>query len=150
MSIRSARERFYQTLAFEAGGIVVVAPLYSLMFGRGAEDSLTVLVSLSLAVMLWAPLHNTVFDIADLRYSGRVASARPHRLRLIQALSQELTVLLVTLPLIMALGGHGFREALLLDICLTLFYTAYAYVFHLVFDWLRPVRSAPTEASHVG
>ncbi len=143
MSLRSARERLYQTLAFEAGGLVMAAPLYSLLFGQGAQDSLTVLVSLSLAVMLWTPLHNTLFDLADLKWSGRVASARPHRLRLIQALSQEVSVLVVTLPLIMVLGGHGLKEALLIDLGLTLFYAAYAYIFHIVFDWLRPVGAPP-------
>jgi uncharacterized membrane protein len=142
MSLRSARERFYQTLAFEAGGLVMAAPLYGLLFGQGAQDSLKVLVSLSLVVMLWTPLHNTLFDWADLKHSGRVASARPHGLRMIQALSQEVTVLVITLPLIMVLGGHGLREALFIDLGLTLFYAAYAYIFHIVFDWLRPVGAA--------
>ena len=39
----------------------------------------------------------------------------------------------------MIVGGHGFWEAVAVDIGLTLFYTAYAYVFHMVFDRLRPV-----------
>jgi uncharacterized membrane protein len=142
MLLRSARERFYQTLAFEAGGLVMAAPLYGLLFGQGAQDSLKVLASLSLAVMLWTPLHNALFDLADLKHSGRVASARPHSLRVAQALSQEITALVITLPLIMVLGGHGLKEALLIDLGLTLFYAAYAYIFHIVFDWLRPVGGA--------
>ena len=143
MTLRTARERFYQTLAFEAGGLIMAAPLYGLLYGQSAEQSLSILISLSLVVMLWTPLHNTLFDIADLNLSGRVASARPHRLRLLQALSQEVTVLVVTLPLIMALGGHALGEALLIDLGLTIFYAAYAYIFHIVFDWLRPVGAAP-------
>jgi uncharacterized membrane protein len=138
MSLRSARERFYQALAFEAGGLIMAAPLYGLLFGQDAQATLQVLASLSLAVMLWTPLHNTLFDFADLKHSGRTASARPHGLRIIQALSQEVTALVVTLPLIMVLGGHGLREALFIDLGLTLFYAAYAYIFHIVFDWLRP------------
>jgi uncharacterized membrane protein len=146
MPLRSARERLYQTLAFEAGGLVMATPLYGLVFDQSAEKSVTVLVSLSLAVMLWAPLHNTLFDLADLHFTGRVASARPHGLRLIQALSQEASVLVVTLPLIMALGGHGLHEALMLDLGLTLFYAAYAYLFHILYDWLRPVAPVPFPA----
>jgi uncharacterized membrane protein len=149
MPLRSARERIYQTLAFESGGLVMATPLYGLVFDQSTHQSLTVLVSLSLAVMLWTPLHNTLFDIADLHLSGRVASARPHRLRLFQALSQEVSALVVTLPLIMILGGHGLGEALMLDFGLTLFYAAYAYLFHILYDWLRPVtpRSFPAGAA---
>jgi uncharacterized membrane protein len=142
MALRTARERVYQTLAFEAGGLTMAAPLYGLVFGQGAQESMTVLVSLSLVVMLWTPLHNTLFDLADLKHSGRAASERPHGLRMVQALSQEVSVLAVTLPLIMALGGHGLSEALMIDLGLTLFYAAYAYVFHIGFDWLRPVGPA--------
>jgi uncharacterized membrane protein len=40
----------------------------------------------------------------------------------------------------MWLGGHTMREALAVNLSLTLFYVGYAYVFHLLFDWLRPVR----------
>lgn len=146
MTLRSARERIYQTLAFEAGGLLMATPLYGLVFDQSAQQSLTVLVGLSLAVMLWAPLHNTLFDLADLHFTGRVASARPHSLRMIQALSQEVSALVATLPLIMILGGHGFREALMLDFGLTLFYAAYAYLFHILYDWLRPVAPIPFPA----
>jgi uncharacterized membrane protein len=147
MPLRTVKERIYQTLAYEFGGLILAAPLYSLIFGQDAAQSLTLLIALSLVVLLWTPLHNMLFDLADFKRTGRSASIRPHRLRIIQALSQETTVLVVTLPLVMLIGGHGFKEALLVDLGLTLFYAAYAYLFHIVFDWLRPV---PMEAHHVG
>jgi uncharacterized membrane protein len=145
MPLRTIKERLYQTLAFELGGLFLAAPLYGLIFGQGSVQSLTLLATLSLAVMIWAPVHNTLFDMADFNRTGRSASSRPHGLRIIQALSQELSVLVVTLPLVMHIGGHGFREALVVDLGLTLFYAAYAYCFHIVFDWLRPI---PAGASH--
>jgi uncharacterized membrane protein len=139
MPMRTVKERIYQTLAYEFGGLILAAPLYALIFGQSAAQSLTLLVALSLAVMIWAPLHNTVFDLAEFKRNGRSASDRPHGLRVVQALSQETTVLIVTLPLVMLIGGHSFKEAFLIDLGLTLFYAAYAYLFHIVFDWLRPV-----------
>jgi uncharacterized membrane protein len=145
MPLRTFKERLYQTLAFEFGGLVLAAPLYGLIFGQGGAQSLALLVALSLAVLLWTPLHNTLFDLADFKRTGRSASSRPHGLRIFQALSQETTVIVVTLPLVMHIGGHSFIEALLVDLGLTLFYAAYAYLFHIVFDWLRPVAM---EASH--
>jgi uncharacterized membrane protein len=139
MPLRTFKERLYQTLAFELGGLVLAAPLYGLIFGQSGAQSLTLLAALSLAVMLWTPIHNTLFDLADFKRTGRSASDRPHGIRILQALSQESTVIVVTLPLVMQIGGHGFKEALLVDLGLTLFYAAYAYLFHIVFDWLRPV-----------
>jgi uncharacterized membrane protein len=45
----------------------------------------------------------------------------------------------VTLPIMLWLGGFSLREALLATAGLTAVYTAYAYAFHLVYDRLRPV-----------
>jgi uncharacterized membrane protein len=140
MPLRSARERIIQTISFEIGGVLIAAPLYALLFGADAAESLGLMVALSVAVMVWAGLHNTAFDWLDWRLTGRLASDRRHRWRVVHALSQEVTSVLVTTPLIMVVGGFGFWPALALDIGLTLFYAGYAYLFHLAFDWLRPVR----------
>ena len=142
MTLRTMKERVIQTLSFELGGLLVVAPVYAFLSGANAEESLSLLVALSIAVMVWSPLHNTLFDIADFRMTGRLASDRPHRLRVVHAVSHEATSIIVTLPLIMYLGGYGFWQGLFVDLGLTLAYTAYAYLFHIVFDRLRPVAVA--------
>lgn len=143
MTLRSPRERLIQTLSYEAGGLVISIPLYLLYSGSGASEGTLIMAALSLAVMLWSPLHNTAFDWADLRLTGRLASDRPHRWRLVHAVSHEVSTILVTVPVLVWLGGHGLLEALLLDLGLTALYTAYAYVFHLVYDRLRPVGQVP-------
>lgn len=79
-------------------------------------------------VLLWAPLHNTVFDRIDWRRTGRTASARGSVGRLLHAITLESTVLLVTCPLVMWLGGHTLRAALTVNVSPTLFYVGYAYV----------------------
>jgi uncharacterized membrane protein len=89
--------------------------------------------------MAWSPLHNSVFDWLDERSTGRTASERPHGLRLVHALSQEVSSTLVTLPLVMWIGHFDFWQALGVEISLTLFYAAYAYVFHIIYDRARPV-----------
>ena len=66
MTLRTMKERVIQTLSFELGGLLVVAPVYAFLSGANAEESLSLLVALSIAVMVWSPLHNTLFDIADL------------------------------------------------------------------------------------
>lgn len=140
MALRSARERVFQTLCYEAGGLLLATPLYALYAGHGAGEGTAVMLALSLGMMLWSPLHNTVFDWTEFRLSGRLASDRPHRWRLCHAASHEATAVVVTTPLLVWLGGHGWVEALMVDFALTLFYGAYAYLFHLGFDRWRPVR----------
>jgi uncharacterized membrane protein len=61
----------------------------------------------------------------------------------VHAISHEATTLVVTLPILMGLGGLTFWTALVVDLGLTLLYTGYAYVFHNVYDRLRPMRPQP-------
>lgn len=143
MTLRTSRERLVQTLCFELGGFVIVTPAYMLIFGKGTAESLTLILSLSIAVMFWSALFNAGFDWAEFKWAGRLASDRPHRLRLFHAVLHEATSAVVTVPLIMAISDLGFGAALALDLGLTLFYATYAYLFHLIFDHFRPVKPAP-------
>ena len=144
MSLRSVRERALQTISYEAGGILIATPLYAAAFGASPAESAMLVAALAIAVLVWSPLHNMAFDVADLRLSGRVASERPHRWRVIHAISHELSSVIVTVPIIMWIGGHGFLEAVVIDLGLTVTYIAYAYVFHIIYDRLRPVPDART------
>lgn len=141
MALRTFKERVIQTLAFEAIGIALVVPVFSILFGKAASESAGLLVLLVMAVLLWAPIHNSVFDWFDLRLSRRTACARPHGLRVLHAFSYEATCIAFTLPMLLGIGGLGLDEALMANVGLTLFYVGYAYVFHLAYDRLRPVGS---------
>ncbi|MTE01095.1 PACE efflux transporter [Paracoccus sp. YIM 132242] len=140
MSLRSGRERMVQTATFETLGLAIVVPIHAQVSHTPADSSALLVATLAVIVTLWSPLFNTVFDRIDLAWSGRVASDRPHRLRLVHAALLELSALVVTVPVIMHLAGCGLRQALVFDLALTVFYTAFAYVFHLAYDRLRPVR----------
>jgi uncharacterized membrane protein len=139
MALRSFRERTLQTLLYEAGGIAIAAPLYDLVFGAGAAQSVLLMVVLSVILLIWIPLFNTLFDMAEWRLTRRAASDRPQRLRLLHAVGMETSSIVVTVPAIMIVGGHGFWEALAIDIGLSILYVAYAYVFHILYDRVRPV-----------
>ena len=139
-ALRSRRERIVQTLWFEALGLALVSPLFAQFAGGSSAESLLVLAVLSVAVTGWAALYNTVVDRVELRFTGRTASDRPHRWRLVHAIGLEFTAVLLTWPLIVAMTPLGWLEALAADIGLTVVYTVYGYLFHLGFDRLRPVR----------
>jgi uncharacterized membrane protein len=144
MTLRSPRERLIQTVSYELGGLCLSVPLVAVVGGGTTGEAVTLMLALSVAVLIWSPIHNTAFDWLDFRLSGRVASDRPQRWRLVHAASHEASTVVVTLPILIWLGGLGLWAALLADLGLTLLYAAYAYVFHLVYDRLRPVR--PTGA----
>ncbi len=136
---RSGIERLLQSLAFEAGGLFLAVPLYQTLYARPQDESMVLMITLSLVVLVWNPLHNRLFDATEHRMTGRAASDRPHGLRLVHAVSHEVSPILLTLPLIMLLGGHGLAEALAVNVGLTALYVGYAYVFYLLYDRLLPV-----------
>lgn len=148
MALRSGGERFAQALAYEAGGLLLTIPAFVLAMDAEATHAFIVVVAVALAVMAWSPLHNLIFDVLEWRLAGRVASDRPARWRVVHAISHEATDTLISLPVIMLVGGYGFWEALAIDIAMTLFYAAYTYLFHLGYDWLRPVRR--TSGTRIG
>ena len=143
MALRSLRERLYQTLAYEFFGLALIAPLICAAIGLSGGESVMLLVWVALACMVWSPLHNIVFDWAEWTLARRVASDRPQGWRMVHAASHEATSVVVTTPLIMLISGLGLVDALALDLGLTVVYTAYAYLFHMTYDWLRPVNSDP-------
>ena len=140
--IRSRRERLIQTLWFEALGLALVSPPFAWIAGASTGESLLVLAALSMAVMCWSALYNTVFDLVDLRCTGRVASERPQGLRLMHAIGLETTATLVTWPLLVWLTSLGWLDALAAELGLTAAYALYGYCFHFGYDRLRPVRAS--------
>jgi uncharacterized membrane protein len=144
MCLRTARERVYQSLAFQIGGVLIATPLYAMVCGAGAHESTMLIVAIALFATLWSPFHNACFDIAEWRLRHRVASDRPQGLRMVHAFSHEATAMVGSVPLVMVIGGHTLRAAIALDTGLTLLYTGYAYLFHIGYDWIRPVRVSET------
>jgi uncharacterized membrane protein len=148
-NLRPIRERIYQTLAYEAGGLVIATPLYALFFEQGTSASLLLMMALSVAVMTWTPLFNTAFDWMDLRLAGRIATERPQALRLAHAALLEASAVVVTLPLVMWFGGHDALTAIGINAGLTAVYAAYAYLFHLAYDQARPMaQSMPASLAY--
>lgn len=140
MPLRSPRERLLQSLLFELGGLLIAAPLYQCIAGTGAADSFALVAAIAVVVALWSPVHNTAFDAAEFWLVRRVASDRPQALRILHAASHELSSMLVSVPVILAMTLYDLVEALLVDVGLSAVYTVYAFVFHNLFDLWRPVR----------
>ena len=138
--LRSLKERILQTLCFEVGGLILSVPVFAVLTKAGESDALVTLATISVAVMCWAGIHNTLFDWVEFRFTQRLASDRPNSMRIIHALSHELSAVIFSLPILMWLSGLSWQEALLADIGLTVFYTLYAFVFYRIYDVVRPVQ----------
>jgi uncharacterized membrane protein len=103
---------------------------------------MALLVLLSVMVMMWSALYNTVFDVIEQWRTARVASARHERWRSLHAVGHEASTVLLTWPIIVVATDLGWVEALLADLALALVYVAYAYAFHRAYDAWRPVAAA--------
>jgi uncharacterized membrane protein len=138
--LRNARERLHQTLCFEIGGLLLVAPPLALLAGTRMRDSLALVAVLTLLMMVWSTLFNAVFDLVEHRHGGRLASQRPQWLRAVHALLHEASAAVVTCPTIVAMTGLSWSAALVADLGITLAYALYTYLFHRVYDNCRPLR----------
>jgi uncharacterized membrane protein len=143
--IRTWRERVAQTLWYEGIGLLLVSPLYAWASGSGGSESLMLLATLSLVVMAWAALYNTLFDLVERRCTGRVASDRSRGVRTVHAIGLESSAVLLTCPVILVMTNSSLAAALLANLGLTAIYAVYGYAFHWAYDRLRPVDSAAAE-----
>ncbi|MES0880455.1 PACE efflux transporter [Roseibium sp. SCP14] len=140
MTLRSTRERIIQTVTFEVVGIALVSPLYATVSGKTAIASIALITLLSIVIVTWSPVFNTLFDLLERHFSGRLACQRPHGLRMFHASMHEISAILLTCPLLIWVGGYSLGAALSVNVGLTLTYTIYTYLFHVAYDRLRPVR----------
>lgn len=140
--LRSGRERLLQTLAYEAGGLLLVTPLFAQASASGLGDSFVLLAILSVVVMGWAAVFNTAVDRLEAQHRRRSACQRPPSARLAHALALEGGAVLLTWPIIHAFSDLSWWASLGADLALTAAYAVYGYAFHLVFDRLRPISAA--------
>jgi len=140
MTLRTAKERFIQTLSFEFGGIVIISPIYSYVASASISGSFVLIALLSIVVMIWAAVYNTLFDYAEHKLTGNIASDRSQSGRVLHAILHEISAVALTCPLLIWLGGYSLGTALLINIGLTLTYVIYTYLFHMIYDHLRPIK----------
>jgi uncharacterized membrane protein len=137
--LRSTRERIVQAVIYEAVALALVTPAYSWAMGVTAGNSFATMVLVSMGVMIWSTIYNAVFDRALLRWSGRAAHQRTRIDRAFHALLNEAMITLFAVPIIFVMSGKGWWAALVADIGFTAAYVVYTYLFHLIYDRVRPI-----------
>lgn len=139
VQMRSLKERVFQTLGYEITALLILVPIYQFVFSSSTQESWTLLVTLAIAVMIFSPLHNTIFDKIEASITNKNATQRTKKVRLLHACTHEATAITVTLPIIMYIAKMSFFEALLVDIGLTIAYAIHAYIYYWFFDVLFPL-----------
>lgn len=139
--LRSLPDRLRQIALYEIGGLCLISPAFALVAGISATTSIGLLGTLALIVAVWNGLYSTVFDCAEQAITGRSADDRPLFLRAVHAVLLEAGAAVATTPVIAAWTGMNWTTALVEDVGLTLAYSAYAFVFGLLYDSMFPIQS---------
>ena len=140
VALRGPRERIAQTLTYEGLGMLVVTPAYQAATGAGLGDSVLLILAVAMTAALWCGSFNAVFDVVESWAAQRVASDRPHLVRLVQSSLRELAEVPVTASVILAFTGMDLQHAVMTDLALAAVYLVYGYAFFWIIDRVRPVR----------
>ncbi|ATG72840.1 hypothetical protein CGX12_03540 [Zobellella denitrificans] len=135
--MRTTKDRVRHALGFELIGLLIFAPLASLVFGYQLFDMGLMALVGSIIATLWNYVYNLLFDHALLRLRGDVRKTTP--IRIAHALLFEGGLLLLFMPMIAWHLGITLWEAFVMDIAMASFYLVYAYLYNLAYDRVFPI-----------
>ncbi|HUD52735.1 PACE efflux transporter [Parvibaculum sp.] len=139
--LRSTKERVFQAVLYEAIGLALLTPAYSFAMGLPLDNSFITMAWISTVVVVWSAIYNAVFDRLLLRWTGRPAHLKTFRIRLLHSALYEASITIFAVPIIAFMSGEGWFVAFIADLGFTAVYFGYTYLFHLVYDRVRPVRA---------
>ncbi|MGS0742533.1 multidrug/biocide efflux PACE transporter [Glaciimonas sp. GG7] len=126
-------ERCLHALSFEALAVVLSAPILSWLMGVSMAKAGLLTLMISLIAMVWNVIFNTFFD----RLERRFKIVRTVRVRVMHALSFELGLIAIVIPLAAWGLDMSLIDAFFLDIGLVLFFLPYTFLFNLGYDKIR-------------
>ncbi|WP_454720149.1 MULTISPECIES: PACE efflux transporter [Cupriavidus] len=135
--MRTTKDRIRHTIGFEVIGLLIFAPLGSLVFGFALHQMGTIAVVASIIAACWNYLYNLLFDKAMLRLTGQLR--KPVAVRVLHAILFEAGLLVVFLPMVSWYLGMSLFDAFVMDIAVAAFYVVYAFFYNLAYDAVFPV-----------
>ncbi|WP_417605429.1 PACE efflux transporter [Oceanimonas baumannii] len=135
--MRTTKDRIRHTIGFELLGLVIFAPLASLVFGFELQLMGVLALVGSVIATVWNYIYNLLFDHALLRWQGSVRKST--LMRVFHALLFEGGLLLLFLPMIAWYLSISLWEAFKMDIAMAAFYLVYAFFYNLAYDRIFPV-----------
>lgn len=135
--MRTTWDRVRHTVGFEVIGLLMFAPLGSLVFGYSLHDMGIIAAVASLIAAVWNYVYNVLFDKSMVRLTGSVRKSTV--IRVLHALLFELGLLVVFLPMVAWYLDISVLEALIMDIAVAGFYVVYAFFYNWAYDAIFPV-----------
>ncbi|MEI8596515.1 PACE efflux transporter [Photobacterium sp. Hal280] len=140
--MRTQRDRIRHAIGFEAIALILITLVLSQMFGFDMAKIGVLGVIFSVIATFWNYAYNLWFDHAMLKYCGKLQKQTRHRI--IHALGFEMSLLVITLPMLAWWLDIGLWQALIMDLGLVVFYLVYAYVYNLAYDKVFPLPETQT------
>ncbi|MED7787851.1 PACE efflux transporter [Francisella sp. 19X1-34] len=125
--------RVVHTVGFEVFGVVIFTPVAVYVLNESVFDIGFLAIVISLIAMVWNLIYNYIFDFIESRFGGH-RSKRNLLMRITHAISFELGLLVVTLPIVAYWLHMSIWKALLTDLSFVVFYLIYAFVYNYIFD----------------
>ena len=135
--MRNKKDRIRHALGFEIIGLLIFAPLASLVFGFELHLMGVMALIGSIVATFWNYFYNILFDRAMLRLRGAVQKTVP--IRVLHAVLFEGGLLLLFLPAIAWYLDISLWDAFKMDIAMATFYLIYAFVYNWVYDKVFPI-----------
>ena len=130
--MRTRKDRVRHALGFEIIGLLIFAPLASLVFGFELQLMGVMALIGSIVATVWNYFYNVLFDRAMLKLRGTVQ--KTVAIRVLHALLFEGGLLLLFLPAIAWYLNISLWEAFKMDIAMATFYLIYAFIYNWIYD----------------
>ena len=116
---------------YEAVAIALAGWGLMVMSGKSPLESGTLAIATSVVAVVWNLVFNTYFE----RWEARQATAgRSVKRRVLHAVSFEIGLVAMLVPLIAWWFGVTLWQALVMDLALVVFFLVYTFVFNWAFD----------------
>jgi S-adenosylmethionine decarboxylase len=118
-----------QALFFVICGILIITPLYSLIFPHTIRASILIVFVLGIVALIWLSIFNITFQQFRLQNHFFFEKVNCKSLNIIYAVAYELSLVCISLPVVMWLGPYALKKAILVDFTLTGIYIVYTYIY---------------------
>lgn len=132
----STLERIFQAVMFELIALAIIVPSTVVIAGMEAGKMGVVGIGLSLFAMVWNYVYNIGFD----KLTGDKRSTRSLMVRIIHACGFELSMIVITLPILAWYLSISWLEVFMLEAGFLVFILIYTYIFNLLYDKYQPYR----------
>ena len=135
--MRTRKDRIRHALGFEVIGLLIFAPLASLVFGFELQLMGVMALIGSIVATIWNYFYNVLFDRAMFKLRGTVQ--KTVSIRVLHAVLFEGGLLLLFLPAIAWYLNISLWDAFKMDITMATFYLIYAFIYNWIYDKVFPI-----------